>query len=84
MRAAAKWVQPEHHKVVGAALEAARRRATLTQVELAALLGKPQSVVSGYENGRRRVDLVEFLVIVRALAADPVEVFAEIVRSLPK
>ena len=84
MRAAARWVVPEHYQVVGEILADARRKANLTQVELAALLGKPQSVVSGYENGRRRVDLVEFLVIVRALAADPVEVFAEIVRSLPK
>jgi predicted transcriptional regulator len=56
----------------------------MTQVELARRLGKPQSVVSGYENGRRRVDLVEFLVIVRALGADPAEIFAEIVRSLPE
>jgi transcriptional regulator with XRE-family HTH domain len=69
---------------VGAALEAARRKANMTQVELARRLGKPQSVVSGYEAGKRRVDLVEFLVIVRALGADPVEIFAEIVGSLPK
>ena len=69
MRAAAKWVQPEHYQVVGAALAAARRKANLTQVELAALLGKPQSVVSGYEAGKRRVDVVEFLLIVRALGA---------------
>ncbi len=84
MRAAAKWVQPQHYRVVGAALEAARQRANMTQVELAARLGKPQSVVSGYENGRRRVDVVEFLLIVRTLGADPVEAFAEIARSLPK
>jgi len=84
MRAAAKWVQPEQYRIVGAALAAARLRASMTQVELAALLGKPQSVVSGYENGRRRVDVVEFLTIVRALGDDPVEIFAEIVRSLPR
>ena len=84
MQAAAKWVQPEHYQIVGATLTAVRQRAKLTQVELAARLGKPQSFVSGYENGRRRVDLVEFLLIVRTLGADPVEVFAEIVRSLPK
>jgi transcriptional regulator with XRE-family HTH domain len=67
MRAATKWVQPEHHQVVGAALEAARQRASITQVELARRLGKPQSVISAIEAGTRRVDLVEFLVIVRAL-----------------
>ena len=84
MRAAAKWVQPEHYQVVGAALAAARQRANMTQVELARRLGKPQSVVSEYENGRRRVDLIEFLLIVRTLGADPVEVFAEIAGALPK
>jgi hypothetical protein len=41
-------------------------------------------MVSAIEAGMRRVDLVEFLVIVRALGADPVEIFAEIVGSLPE
>ena len=78
------WVQPEDYEVVGAVLAAARRKANLTQVELARRLGKPQSVVSGYENGRRRVDLVEFLLIVRTLGADPVEVFGEIMAAQPR
>ena len=82
MRAAAKWVQPEHYQAVGTVLAAARQRANLTQVDLARRLGKPQSVVSGYENGRRRVDVVEFLLIVRTLGADPIEVFDEIVASI--
>jgi hypothetical protein len=37
MGSAKKWVQPEQYEVVGAALEAARRKANLSQVELAAL-----------------------------------------------
>jgi transcriptional regulator with XRE-family HTH domain len=84
VRAAAKWVQPEHYQVVGAALEAARQRAGMTQVDLARRLGKPQSFVSAFEAGKRRVDVVEFLLIARTLGADPVEIFAEIVRSLPR
>jgi transcriptional regulator with XRE-family HTH domain len=82
MRAATKWVQPEQYEIVGAALAAARQRANMTQVELAARLGKPQSVVSAFEAGKRRVDVVEFLLIVRRLGADPVEIFAEIARSV--
>jgi transcriptional regulator with XRE-family HTH domain len=82
MRAAARWVVPEHYQVVGAALAAARRKANLTQVELAARLGKPQSVISAIEAGTRRVDVVEFLMIAKTLGADPVEVFAEITRSV--
>jgi predicted transcriptional regulator len=84
MRAAARWVVSEHYQVVGAALAAARRKANMTQVELAALLRKPQSVVSGYESGKRRLDVVEFVLVVRTLGADPLEVFAEIAGSLPR
>jgi transcriptional regulator with XRE-family HTH domain len=84
MRAAAKWVQPEQYLMVGAALAAARRKANITQVELASRLRKPQSVISAIEAGTRRLDLVEFLLIVRTLGADPVEIFAEIVGSLPE
>jgi DNA-binding transcriptional regulator YiaG len=82
VRATAKWVQTENYEIVGEVLAVARRRANITQVELARRLGKPQSFVSAFEAGKRRVDLVEFMVIVRALGADPVEIFAEIVRSV--
>jgi hypothetical protein len=75
------WVQPADHKIVGACLAAARRRANLTQAELAARLDKPQSFASHYERCQRRIDLLEFLVIVRALGADPLEVFAEIAKA---
>ena len=76
------WVEPEHYKVVGACLAAVRRRANVTQQELAARLGKPQSFVSEYERGQRRVDLIELLVISRALGVDPVELFVEISKAV--
>ena len=75
------WVEAEQYKVVGGLLAAARRRANVTQQELAARLGKPQSFVSEYERGQRRVDIVELLVISRALGADPVDLFADIVTA---
>lgn len=77
------WISPEHYRGVGSALATARQRANITQAELARRLGKPQSMVSAFEAGQRRVDLVEFLMIARTLEVDPVEIFAEIVRSLP-
>jgi transcriptional regulator with XRE-family HTH domain len=80
--AAAVWVETEQYKIVGACLAAARRRANVTQQELAVRLGKPQSFVSEYERGQRRVDVVEFLVISLALDFDPLELFAEIARSV--
>ena len=42
-------------------LREARRRAGLTQAEVVARLGKPQSFVSKCESGERRVDFVELL-----------------------
>jgi len=78
MRAAATWIHPEDHQVVGAALAAARQRAKLTQVELARRLRKPQSFVSAFEAGKPRINLIESLLIARTLGADPAGIFAEI------
>ena len=65
-------------------LVAVRKDAGVTQVELAARLGKPQQFVSKYERGDRRVDLVEFVAVCRALRVDPKEAFALVLRRLPK
>jgi transcriptional regulator with XRE-family HTH domain len=75
------WVDAEHYKVVGACLAAARRQANVTQQELATRLGKPQSFVSEYERGQRRVDVVELLVISRALGVNPIDLFGEIMKA---
>jgi transcriptional regulator with XRE-family HTH domain len=58
----------------------ARKAAGLTQEDLARRLKKPQSFVAKFEGGERRVDVVEFLSITRAIGADPVR----ILRSLQK
>lgn len=75
------WVQTEEYKVIGAALGDARKAAGFNQQELAARLSKPQSFISSYERGQRRVDLLEFITIVSALEADPVQIFRRIVRA---
>ena len=49
----------------------ARETAGLTQRELAKRLRRPQSFVAKYEGGERRVDVVEFIVICRAIETDP-------------
>ncbi len=49
----------------------ARHAAGLTQVDLAAKLSRPQSFVSKYERGERRLDLVEFLEVADALGVQP-------------
>lgn len=50
---------------------AARKGAGLTQQALARRLRKPQSFVAKYEGGERRIDVVEFIVICRAMGVDP-------------
>ncbi len=52
----------------------ARKAARLTQHDLARRLKKPQSFVAKYEGGERRLDVVEFLAITRAIGADPVRI----------
>jgi transcriptional regulator with XRE-family HTH domain len=61
-----------------------RRKSGVTQVELARRLGKTQAFVSTVERGIRRIDLIEFYSITRALGGDPVAIFAELVGQWPK
>ena len=76
------WIEPQEHRIVGECLAAVRSRARVTQRELAARLGKPQSFVSAYENGQRRLDVLEFLRVVEVLDADPLTVLAVIIKKL--
>lgn len=55
-----------------------RKRQGLTQVDLARRLGKPQSFVSKFENGERRIDIAEFIEICRAMQVDALELLAPI------
>ena len=72
------WIRPRDQKIVGQALAQARTAANVTQQQLAHKLRKPQSFVSSYETGQRRVDVLEFLTILRAIGAGPVETFRTI------
>jgi transcriptional regulator with XRE-family HTH domain len=65
-------------------LVATRKRCGVSQVELARRLGKPQPFVSYFERGERRIDVIEFYAIARALRVDPEELFREVVRRLPE
>jgi transcriptional regulator with XRE-family HTH domain len=44
-----------------------RKKAGATQEQLARRLGKPQSFISKYESGERRLDAIELLDVARAL-----------------
>ena len=64
-------------------LVAVREKAGIRQQPLAAELGKPQSFIAKYENGERRIDVIEFIAIARALGADPIKLFREFVAGEP-
>ena len=55
------------YEKLAALLREERLRAGLTQAALAAKLGRPQSFIAKYERGERQLDLIEFLLLVRAL-----------------
>jgi transcriptional regulator with XRE-family HTH domain len=52
---------------LAALLRSVRSDAGLTQAEVAELLEQPQSFVSKYESGERRLDLIELKQICKAL-----------------
>lgn len=52
-------------------LRTARERSGLRQEDIAAAIGMTQSMYSKIERSERRVDLLEFVLIARAMSADP-------------
>ena len=68
---------PRHQHLIQL-LATKRESAGLTQVDLARVLGRPQSFVSKYESGERRIDVVELIEITEAIGTSA----ADIVREL--
>lgn len=68
---AKKSVFTTRYQTLKTLLIEARREAGLTQTELAAKLSRPQSFVSKYERGERRLDVIEFLEVADALGFQP-------------
>ena len=79
-----KSIFTDANQVVIDVLVSARKKAGLRQEDLAAKLGKTQSLISRIESGQRRIDLIEFYAIATAINADPVKLYANIVKCLPR
>jgi transcriptional regulator with XRE-family HTH domain len=71
----AKTLRSRGHRALLAVLVASRREAGLTQADLAKRLGVVPSWVAKVEIGERRLDLVEFVALSRALKLDPAVLF---------
>jgi len=50
----------------------------LTQAELATRLARPQSFVSKYERGERRLDVAELIEVAVALGLEPASIISEL------
>jgi len=60
----------QRYQVFRSLLIAAREKSGLTQVQIAEKLGKPQSFISKYERGERRLDFSEFVELASVMGID--------------
>ncbi len=74
----ARGIHDDRYRRLMDALAMARQHAGLTQSDLAEKLGRRQQFVSKYESGERRLDMVEFVDIARALGLDAAKLVGEI------
>ncbi len=79
-----KSIHTTDHKKLQRLLKQVRLGAGLRQEDLAEFLGKPQSFVSKYEKGDRRLDLVELRQICLAVGISITEFVSRFEESLAK
>ena len=77
-----KSIYTEQHRELIALLREIRLEAGLRQVELAHRLGQPQSFVSKYESGERRLDLLQLRQICEAVGISLQEFVKRFEKSL--
>lgn len=77
-----KSVYEQRYAAFAGLLRGERKKAGMTQARLAKKLRRPQSYVSKYERGDRRLDVVEFLEVARAVGFDPNEFLKRFISSL--
>jgi transcriptional regulator with XRE-family HTH domain len=75
-----KTLRSPRHRALCATLVAARKRAKLSQHDLARKLKTSQTVIARIEIGERRVDVVEFLDYAAALHLDARAVVSDLMR----
>jgi transcriptional regulator with XRE-family HTH domain len=70
------------HRELVTAVKELRKKAGLSQRQLADALGREQNFVARIETGQRRVDLIEFVQICRACGAEPMDETTKLVRVI--
>lgn len=75
-------ISSHEYDILRRCLIAARKEAQLTQESLAKSLQKPQSFVAKYENGERRLDVVEFLAVTRVVGVDSCALLSKVEQQI--
>ena len=70
----------EWQRAIVAVIKASREDADLSRQELAERLGLTYSQIVNMENGRRAVQLIDFLMLAKAIGVDPVALFERVAR----
>lgn len=76
-----KSLRTPRQRLLQSLLVEARKDRGMTQADVAAALGKPQSFVAKYENGERRIDVVEFVDITIALQVAAADILARLAQG---
>jgi transcriptional regulator with XRE-family HTH domain len=79
-----KSVFTEAYRALLDSLRSAREKAGASQSELARRLGVPQQFVSRVELGVRRLDVVEYYAVMKALGIDPAEAILALLQTFPE
>jgi transcriptional regulator with XRE-family HTH domain len=76
-----KSIHTKRQERLRALLKAARKKAGLTQDELAERMGAYKTFVSKYERGERQLDVIEFIAVAEALKLDPKTLIDQVMRD---
>mgnify|MGYP004724634349 CR=1 FL=1 len=77
-----KSVFTDEYRFMLDCLAEARERAGLSQRQLSRILEKPSSFVNKYETGERRLDVIKFTIIAKALNLNALHVIKKISEML--
>jgi transcriptional regulator with XRE-family HTH domain len=77
-----RTLQSKRHEALIELLIAERKKAGLTQADVAAKLGRYQSHVASIESGQRRIDVVEFLALAEAIGFNAQRLIGRLARQI--
>lgn len=77
------WVSSPSYQTAISLLVEARKAHGLTQRDLAARVEKPPSFIAKIEVGERRVDVIEFIALARAIGGIEADLLRTLIATLP-